>query len=71
MSTIKTLVLSAALLAGVASMALAQSQSQMPGNPSNNAAASGGSGTHQSSQVTGSSANTQKVIKNQNGYRQH
>jgi len=68
MSTIKTLALSAVLLAGAASMALAQ-QSQSPGNPANNAAASGGSGTHQNSQVTGSGGNTQKVIKNQDGYR--
>jgi hypothetical protein len=39
------------------------------GNPANNAAASGGSGTHQSSQKTGSAANDQKVLHNQNGYR--
>lgn len=67
MSAIETLALSAALLAGAASMALAQ-QSQMPDNPAHNAAASGG-GTHQSSQVTGSGANSQKAVKNQNGYR--
>lgn len=65
MSTVKTLALATALLAGTASMALAQ----MTGNPANNARASGGSGTHQSSQKTGSASNTQKVIKNQNGYK--
>jgi len=41
---------------------------QSAGSPSSNAAASGGSGTQQSSQKTGSAANTQKVVKNQNGY---
>jgi hypothetical protein len=40
-----------------------------PGNPANNAAASGGSGTHQTAQKTGSAANTQKVRGNHNGYR--
>lgn len=65
MSTIKTFALAGALVVGVTSMALAQTT----GNPASNAGASGGSGTHQSSQVTGSGANTQKVIKNQNGYR--
>jgi BA14K-like protein len=39
------------------------------GNPAANAAASGGSGTHQTAQRTGSAANTQKVLRNQNGYR--
>jgi hypothetical protein len=67
MSTIKTFALAAALLAGAASMAMAQSQPA--GSPGNNAKASGGSSTHQSAPVTGSSANTQKVIKNQNGYK--
>lgn len=66
MSTVKTLAVTAAMLVGAASLAMAQTV----GNPDNNARASGGSGTHQSSQVTGSGANTQKVIKNQNGYRQ-
>jgi hypothetical protein len=65
MSTVKTLAIASALLVGAASMALAQTT----GNPATNSRASGGSGTHQSSQVTGSGANTQKVIKNQNGYR--
>lgn len=39
------------------------------GNPGANAAASGGSGTHTTSQRTGSAENTQKVLRNQNGYR--
>ncbi len=38
------------------------------GNTAANAAASGGSGAHQSAQKTGSAANTQKVLGNQNGY---
>jgi hypothetical protein len=65
MSIVKTLAITAALAVGVSSFALAQA-----GNPAGNAAASGGSGTHQSSQKTGSAANTQKVQKNQNGYKQ-
>jgi hypothetical protein len=40
-----------------------------PSSPEANAAASGGGGTHVSSQKTGSAENTQKVIRNQNGYR--
>lgn len=39
------------------------------GNTRANAAASGGSGTHTTSQRTGSAENTQKVLRNQNGYR--
>ena len=38
------------------------------GNTAANAAASGGSGTHSTAQKTGSAANTEKVIHNQNGY---
>jgi Spy/CpxP family protein refolding chaperone len=64
MLIVKTLAIAAALAVGASSFALAQQ-----GNPARNAAASGGSGTHQSSQKTGSAANTQKVLKNQNGYR--
>jgi BA14K-like protein len=40
-----------------------------PGNPAANAAASGGSGTHATSQRTSTAENTQKVLRNQNGYR--
>jgi hypothetical protein len=43
---------------------------QFGGNPAANAAASGGSGTHVTSQRTGSAQNSQKVFGNQNGYRQ-
>ncbi len=39
------------------------------GNTGSNAAASGGSGTHATSQRTGSAQNTQKVLRNQQGYR--
>jgi hypothetical protein len=42
---------------------------QFGGNPAGNAARSGGSGTHVTSQRTGSAANSQKVFGNQNGYR--
>jgi hypothetical protein len=42
---------------------------QFGGNPARNAARSGGSGTHVTSQRTGSAANSQKVFGNQNGYR--
>jgi hypothetical protein len=39
------------------------------GTPAANAAASGGSGTHKGSLKTGSAANNQKVLHNENGYR--
>jgi hypothetical protein len=39
------------------------------GNTGANSAASGGSGTHATSQRTGSAENTQKVLRNQQGYR--
>jgi hypothetical protein len=121
MTTLKTVTLAAALIAGATSLAMAQyggggangngmppkeylgpgaypsydaSQFQQPGNASNsmppreyqgpgayqsyspgdyggtaaNAAASGGSGTHVTSQRTGSAYNTRKVFGNQNGY---
>lgn len=67
MSTFKILAIAGALAVGASSMAMAQMNPN--GTPSRNAAQSGGSGTHQSSQKTGSAANTQKVLKNQNGYR--
>jgi hypothetical protein len=65
MSTIKTLAIAAALAVGASSLAMAQ----QTGSPAGNAAMSGGSGTHQSSEKTGSASNTQKVQKNQNGYQ--
>ncbi len=67
MSTFKTLAVVAALLTGASTMAMAQTGG-MAGSPGSNAAASGGSGSHQSAPKTGSAANSQKVLKNQNGY---
>jgi hypothetical protein len=67
MSTLKMLAIASALAIGASSVAMAQ-MAGPNGNPASNAAASGGSGAHQSSQKTGSASNTQKVIKNQNGY---
>ena len=64
MTKIQTLALAVALTVGASGFALAQQ-----GNTARNAAASGGSGTHQSAPKTGSAANTQKVLHNQNGYR--
>lgn len=64
MSTLKTLGLAVGIAFAASTFAFAQQ-----GNPATNAAASGGSGTHQTSQKTGSAANTQKVLGNQNGYR--
>lgn len=63
MSSLKTLGLAAAIAFAASSFAFAQN------NPAGNAAASGGSGTHQTSQKTGSAANDQKVLGNQQGYR--
>jgi hypothetical protein len=64
MVTMKTLGLAIGIAFAASSFAIAQQ-----GNPAANAAASGGSGTHQTAQKTGSAANTQKVIGNQQGYR--
>jgi hypothetical protein len=64
MIPLKTLGLAIGIAFAASSFAVAQQ-----GNPAANAAASGGSGTHQTAQKTGSAANTQKVIHNQNGYR--
>jgi Spy/CpxP family protein refolding chaperone len=58
---LKTIAVAGALFLGASSLAMAQSTS-------NNAAASGGPGTHVGAQKTGSASNTQKVEKNQNGY---
>jgi hypothetical protein len=65
MSTIKTLGLAIGIAFAASSFAFAQQ-----GNPPANAAASGGAGTHQNSLRTGSGATTQKVQRNQQGYRQ-
>jgi hypothetical protein len=64
MSTIKTLAIAVALAVGASSLAMAQT-----GSPAGNAAASGGPGTHQGAEKTGSASNNQKVEKNQNGYQ--
>jgi hypothetical protein len=65
MSTMKTLALAIGIAFAASSFAFAQQ-----GNPPANAAASGGAGTHQNSLRTGSGASTQKVGRNQQGYRQ-
>jgi hypothetical protein len=64
MSSIKSLGLAIGIAFAASTFAFAQQ-----GTPAANAAASGGSGTHQTSQKTGSAANTQKVQGNQNGYK--
>lgn len=64
MSTIKTLAIAAALAVGASSLAMAQT-----GTPAGNAGMSGGPGTHQGAEKTGSASNKQKVEKNQNGYQ--
>lgn len=46
-----------------------KSEDFQQGNTGANAAASGGSGTHATSPRTGSAENTQKVLRNQQGYR--
>jgi hypothetical protein len=61
MSNIKSLAIAAALLVSASSLAMAQSTQ-------NNAAASGGAGTHEGAMKSGSAANSQKVYGNQNGY---
>jgi hypothetical protein len=61
MSNVKTIAVAAALLIGASSLAMAQSTG-------NNAAASGGAGTHAGAMKSGSASNSQKVEKNQNGY---
>ncbi len=65
MSTIKTLAIAAALAVGASSLAMAQ----QTGTPAGNAGMSGGPGTHQGAQKTGSASSNQKVQKNQNGYQ--
>lgn len=64
MSYIKSIAIAAALLLGASSLAMAQAT----GDTSNNAAASGGPGTHAGAVKSGSASNTKKVEKNQNGY---
>jgi hypothetical protein len=71
MSTLKTLAVASALIFGASQLALAQTagSSGSTGAPADNAAASGGPGTHVGAQKTGSAANQQKIMKNQNGYK--
>lgn len=64
MSTLKVVAIAAALTLGTSVFALAQQGSQN-GNPASNAAHSGGSGTHQTTQKTGTAENNQKVVHNQ------
>jgi Spy/CpxP family protein refolding chaperone len=64
---IKSVAIAAALLIGASSLAMAQATGNA-GNTGNNAAASGGPGTHAGAIKSGSSSNNQKVEKNQNGY---
>jgi hypothetical protein len=71
MKTTFKIAIAAALLAGATSLAMAQMNN--PNSPSSstagNAAASGGPGTHQvGGPKTGSASNTEKVMKNKNGY---
>jgi hypothetical protein len=65
MITMKTLGLAIGIAFAASSFAFAQQ-----GNAPANAAASSGAGTHQNSLRTGSGASTQKVQRNQQGYRQ-
>jgi hypothetical protein len=80
MKTMKTLGLAIGIAFAASSFAFAQQgnppaseQGSPPaseqGNPAGNAAASGGGGTHQNSLKTGSAASSQKVLRNQQGYR--
>ena len=48
---------------------IAPLMAQQTGSPAGNAASSGGPGTHQGAEKTGSASNNQKVEKNQNGYQ--
>ena len=69
MSKVATMIIASALAIGASSFAGAQTTSRQTGNPDQNAAASGGPGTHAGAMRSGSSSNTQKVYKNQNGYQ--
>ena len=64
MSNMKALGLAIGIAFAASSFAFAQQ-----GNSPANAAASGGAGTHQNSLRTGGAASTQKVQRNQQGYR--
>ena len=64
MISMKTLGVAIGIAFAASTFALAQQ-----GDPAANAAASGGSGTHQTAQKTGTANNTQKVIHNQSSRR--
>lgn len=68
MFKVKSLAIAAALALAASTGAVAQTNPPK-GTPATNAAASGGSGSHQSAPKTGSAGNTQKVLHNQNGYK--
>ncbi len=72
MKTMKTIAMAAALVAGVSTMALAQSSpsgmSQPGTSTEQNAKASGGPGTHVGAPKTGTAESNAKVLHNQNGY---
>jgi hypothetical protein len=74
MSTMKTLGLAIGLAFAASSFAFAQQGNPPPapgdqGNPAANAAASGGGGTHHDSLKTGTAQSSQKILRNQQGYR--
>jgi hypothetical protein len=76
MSTMKTLGLVIGLTFAASSFAFAQQGNPAPApapadqsNPAANAAASGGGGTHHDSLKTGTAQSSQKVLRNQQGYR--
>jgi uncharacterized protein YdeI (BOF family) len=73
MKTMKTIAMAAALVAGVSTMALAQSNpsgmSQSGNSTEQNAQSSGGPGTHVGAPKTGTAESNAKVLKNQNGYK--
>jgi hypothetical protein len=71
MKSIKTLAIAAVLLAGASSFAMAAStMNQTTGSSTEqNAAASGGPGTHVGAPKTGTADSNAKVLHNQNGYK--
>jgi hypothetical protein len=73
MTSIKTIAIAAALVAGVSTIALAQSgtsgMSQPGSSTEQNAKASGGPGTHVGAPKTGTAESNAKVLHNQNGYK--
>lgn len=59
-----------AIVVAATALMLAASSAAFAGSPASNSAKSGGPGTHVGAQHTGSMSNTQKTMKNQNGYKQ-